>query len=1323
VGLQLVHERIYRTSHPRAYLNARIVNENDNMERFIVGRQFLVICILFLINMCGSAIEGADINMITTTTQSQSQSQFHLPEWVNVVFLQSGVAMMITTVVLGQLTSQVNAAICMLDFINNYFMLLTTYVSLAIEWSGLLHSVYLVQYAFSRLSRSDEERGAGSGSGSGASSGASANSGSGIFSKIWFWSRVIMSCTILCFSMAVTIQSLLLGQGGIFTKTSSAWAIVVFFTLMCIIGIMEGLQIAAFALINLPEETIRQHTLAYMNCKLIFENQHLRPFLIGRQILVTALMFFVARITALTSEDINDINNEGEGEGDALQVFGLSGRLLPNGGLFGAFVLTILGSLAWRIVASSFPIAFMSNPLVYVIVRICILIEGSGICSSCWVLARVQKMMTGWQPDEVYLENAPKHGTEPMTRQEEDVDRCFGVLRYGYSLALLVFCVAVFMGSILADGGMSTAVNYNLPALGAFFLFWFLICWLAFLEGGQGCLVGLQAVNKDAYSESHPRSLKCTRLAHEGDNMERYIVGRQFLVVLVLFLINMIGSALVGADPFGLPKWMNDIFLQGGVAMVVTTIVIGQLTSQINAAICMLDFMNNYFVLLTTYVSLAIEWSGLLHTVYLVQYAFGKISGETLESKEPPRSAMRNIFFWARVLVSTAILCFALAVTFETILTGQGGVWGEDKATSAMIVFLVVMCIVGIMEGIQIAAFCLINLPEEELRQHTIAYMNCKLIFAGQHLQAFLIGRQIFVTALMFFVAKITTIGEVEANEDTIAGTIFGVSKGAQTFFNTGFLAAIVMTVIGSLAWRIVASSFPLAFMSNPLIYLIVRICLFLEGTGICSSAWILARFAKPAIGYQPDEVYLDGAEEQGKEPITLRDMNVDTTVTVVKYLYSFALLIFCVTVVMATIFTEQTQLASAIHSVFAFVLFWFLICWLAMMEGGQGCLVGLQAVRSSVYAESHPCTFKNTALAHKGDNMDRFIVGRQFLVVLVIFLINMCGAPNAGAEVLGLPSSVTTIFLGNGVGMMITTIIIGQLTSQINAAVCMLDFINNYFMLFTTYISLAIEFSGLLHSVYLVQIGVSKITGEPIDSKEPPRTLAQGIFFWARVLMSTAILFFALAVTIESLLNEQSGIWEGIPIPVSIVIFFVFLCLVGLMDGMQIAAFALINMSEDELSQYGVASANCKLMFSGQNLQAFLIGRQIFVASLMFIVAKIATISIENGEENIFGVPDGFQAFLDTGLLGAVVLAIIGSLIWRIMASSFPLAFMSNPLVYVIIRVCLIIEGTGICSAAWLLSLILKPIAGYQPDEVYIDLFAEEEKDGGETKELMTEP
>ena len=82
-----------------------------------------------------------------------------------------------------------------------------------------------------------------------------------------------------------------------------------------------------------------------------------------------------------------------------------------------------------------------------------------------------------------------------------------------------------------------------------------------------------------------------------------------------------------------------------------------------------------------------------------------------------------------------------------------------------------------------------------------------------------------------------------------------------RTFFNTGLLGAVITTIVASLAWRIVASSFPLAFMSNPLIYLIIRLCLFLEMTGVCSAAWLLALIHKQVAGYQPDEVYLGDAQ------------------------------------------------------------------------------------------------------------------------------------------------------------------------------------------------------------------------------------------------------------------------------------------------------------------------------------------------------------------------------------------------------------------------------------------------------------------------------
>lgn len=428
------------------------------------------------------------------------------------------------------------------------------------------------------------------------------------------------------------------------------------------------------------------------------------------------------------------------------------------------------------------------------------------------------------------------------------------------------------------------------------------------------------------------------------------------------------------------------------------------------------------------------------------------------------------------------------------------------------------------------------------------------------------------------------------------------------------------------------------------------------------------------------------------------------TVIEAFKYIFSFLILAFCIVMVMGCIFTRQSTAANYnIHPLGAFFLFWFLIIWLAMIEGGQGCVVGLQPVDPTKYSASHPLTHENVELVRIGDNMDRFIIGRQFLVVLVIFLINICGSASAGADPFGLPKIWNVIFLDNGIAVMMTTIIIGQLASQVNAAVCMIDFINNYLMLFTTYLSLGVEYSGLLHSVYLVQIGFSKMTGMKIESNEPPRNVAMRCFFGLQVLASTALLGFCLAVTLQALIDGNSGMWNGVPSWASMIMFFIFMCFSGLMDGMQIAAFALINMPEEELRHHPFAHANCELMFSGQNLQSFLIGRQVFVAALIFIVARIASISGPEGYV-IFGAPIYVQNFYNTGLLGSIVLTNFGSLMWRIVASNCPLAFMSNPVIYAIIRICLIFEGTGICSASWGLARVHKAIVGYKLDEAYLD-------------------
>merc|ERR1712127_874525 len=171
-------------------------------------------------------------------------------------------------------------------------------------------------------------------------------------------------------------------------------------------------------------------------------------------------------------------------------------------------------------------------------------------------------------------------------------------------------------------------------------------------------------------------------------------------------------------------------------------------------------------------------------------------------------------------------------------------------------------CVVGMLEGMQIAFFAVAKLQPSERGTSTFALKTCDLLFKGEgnNLPNFMIGRQLCVVSCMFFVARVTSV-------DTKGGeNIFGVPDGLQSLFNTGLLGALMLTILGSISWQLVASAFPIAFLSNPITYILLRWCLFLEATGICQGAWVLADIHKKIAGFQRDEVYIGTAEERAKQ-------------------------------------------------------------------------------------------------------------------------------------------------------------------------------------------------------------------------------------------------------------------------------------------------------------------------------------------------------------------------------------------------------------------------------------------------------------------------
>ena len=79
--------------------------------------------------------------------------------------------------------------------------------------------------------------------------------------------------------------------------------------------------------------------------------------------------------------------------------------------------------------------------------------------------------------------------------------------------------------------------------------------------------------------------------------------------------------------------------------------------------------------------------------------------------------------------------------------------------------------------------------------------------------------------------------------------------------------------------------------------------------------------------------------------------------------------------------------------------------------------------------------------------------------------------------------------------------------------------------------------------------------------------------------------------------------------------------------------------------------------------MERFLMGRQVFVVFLVFFAAKLTTIYIKEGDDFLFPAPWWFRTiFLETGILGCIVLVIIAQLMPQIVAAKYPVKNQETP-------------------------------------------------------------
>jgi len=195
----------------------------------------------------------------------------------------------------------------------------------------------------------------------------------------------------------------------------------------------------------------------------------------------------------------------------------------------------------------------------------------------------------------------------------------------------------------------------------------------------------------------------------------------------------------------------------------------------------------------------------------------------------------------ARFVFSLALLLFSGVVTCYSIVEQKTSMWKEVPGWASLLIFLFVLWLLGVMEGLQIALVELKRQNPDTYRQtHPAAYRLGQVAGQGDNIERFLMGRQVFVVCLVFFAAKLTTIhGRSETGETDF---LFYVPAWVQAvFLETGLLACVVVVIVAQLMPQIVASLYPVQFLELVVMRPAYYACIGLELCGFTHFCWVLA--------------------------------------------------------------------------------------------------------------------------------------------------------------------------------------------------------------------------------------------------------------------------------------------------------------------------------------------------------------------------------------------------------------------------------------------------------------------------------------------------
>jgi len=216
----------------------------------------------------------------------------------------------------------------------------------------------------------------------------------------------------------------------------------------------------------------------------------------------------------------------------------------------------------------------------------------------------------------------------------------FDGIRNVFSTILTLCCLVIIVYAI-ANGHAKLPGH---PAL-LYGIFIFVVTLLGFLEGLQISILVLEKVNRELFVDN-VKAYNNHKLATRDDglNVQRFLIGRQFFVVFVVFL-----SAQLTTYPtleLPLPGWLFTFLIETGLPGCLVVLAFGQLMPQLVASTHPITMMGLPFSWATIQMALLFEMLGVTHfswvLTFIVKHMFRMSSGDQFTIRQSQTKSRTN---------------------------------------------------------------------------------------------------------------------------------------------------------------------------------------------------------------------------------------------------------------------------------------------------------------------------------------------------------------------------------------------------------------------------------------------------------------------------------------------------------------------------------------------------------------------------------------------------------------------------------------------------------------------------------------------------------